>query len=352
MIDAVGYAAKAEKKKLEPYSFQRRELNDNDVYIEIKYCGVCHSDIHQVNNDWGFGLYPMVPGHEIVGVVKQVGPKVSLYQEGDTVGVGCLVDSCQKCESCKEDLEQFCEKGSVATYSSKEYGSESVTQGGYSSSIVVREEFVLKIPENLDLAAAAPLLCAGITTYSPLKHWKMKAGDKIGVVGLGGLGHMAVKLAKAMSIHVTVFTTSPSKVEDALALGADKVVLSKDESAMKEMAGELDFIINTVAAVHNLNSYLQCLKRDGQMIMVGLPDQPYPSFAVSDLIFARKAVAGSLIGGIKETQEMLDFCGEHDIVCDIEKIDIQEINEAYERTVKGDVKYRFVIDMESLKKDS
>ncbi len=351
MIKSVGYAAKGEKQKLTSFRFQRRELRDNDVLIDIKYCGICHSDIHQVNNDWGGSLYPMVPGHEIVGVVKKVGVKVTRYKEGDAVGVGCLVDSCQDCMSCKENLEQFCDKGAVGTYSSKEYENGAVTQGGYSNCIVVRQEFVLHVPKNLDLAAAAPLLCAGITTYSPIKHWKMKAGDKLGVVGLGGLGHIAVKLAKAMNIDVTVFTTSSIKVEDAKKLGANHVVLSKNEDEMKLIANQLDFIINTVAAAHDLNSYLQCLKRDGKMIMVGLPDKPHPSFAVSELIFHRKTVAGSLIGGIKETQEMLDFCGEHGIVCDIEKINIQDINEAYKRTIKGDVKYRFVIDIASLKED-
>ncbi len=350
MIETIGYAAKAEKDKLKSFAFQRRELNDNDVLIEIKYCGVCHSDIHQVNNDWGGSLYPMVPGHEIVGIVKKVGSNVNLYKEGDTVGVGCLVDSCQECDSCKEDLEQYCEKGGIGTYNSKEYDGKTLTQGGYSSCIVVREEFVLRIPENLDLMAAAPLLCAGVTTYSPIKHWKMKAGDRLGVVGLGGLGHMAIKLAKAMSIHITLFTTSPEKVEDAKKLGADEVVLSKNKDEMEKMANKLDFIIDTVAAIHDINSLQLCLKRDGKMIMVGLPDKPYPDVMISNIIFKRKTLAGSLIGGIKETQEMLDFCGEHDIVCEIEKINIEDINQAYERTIKGDVKYRFVIDMASLKK--
>ncbi|MCH9632652.1 MAG: Aldehyde reductase YahK [Chlamydiae bacterium] len=349
MIECIGYGAKGEKQKLTSLSFPRRDLRDNDVLIDIKYCGVCHSDIHQVNNDWGGSLYPMVPGHEIVGIVKEVGSNVRTYKKGDVVGVGCLVDSCQECPSCKENLEQYCDKGAVGTYNSKEYESGAATQGGYSTSVVVREEFVVRVPENLDLAAAAPLLCAGITTYSPIKHWKMEAGHKLGVVGLGGLGHMAVKLARAMSINVTVFTTSPEKVDDAKKLGADHVVLSKNEDEMKAMAKQLDFVINTVAAVHNLDSYLQCLKRDGKMIMIGLPDKPYPNIEVSELIFHRKTLAGSLIGGIKETQEMLDFCGEHDIVCDIEKINIQDINEAYKRTIEGDVKYRFVIDIASLK---
>ena len=346
MIKAKGFAAPAANAPLTPFSFERRDLRDNDVHIEIHYCGVCHSDVHQVRDEWGRGMFPMVPGHEIVGKVIAVGSKVRKFNIGDLAGVGCMVDSCQECPSCHEDLEQFCEHGFVGTYNSKNKDG-SPTYGGYSNSIVVREEFCLSIPKNLDLAATAPLLCAGITTYSPLRHWKVTQGQKVGVVGLGGLGHMAVKLANAMGAHVTVFTTSPSKVEDAKRLGAHEVIISKDMAQMQSHANTFDFILDTVSAPHDYNLYLSLLHRDGNMVLVGLPDKP-PTLQAAALIMGRRKLGGSLIGGIKETQEMLDFCGKHNIVSDIEMIPIQKINEAYERMIKSDVKYRFVIDLKSL----
>lgn len=350
MYDSKGYAAHSSKDLLKPFSFKRRGLRENDVFIEIQYCGVCHSDIHQVRDEWSGTRYPIVPGHEIIGIVKEVGPKVSKHQVGDVVGVGCLVDSCQKCFSCKEHLEQYCETSNVPTYNGKEYQTGETTYGGYSTNLVCREDFVLKIPENLDLAKAAPLLCAGVTTYSPLKHWGVKAGDRVGIVGLGGLGHMAVKIANAMSAEVVVFTTSESKVEDAKRLGASEVVISKDESQMKKMMNSMDLILNTVGASINLNPYIDTLKRDKTMVMVGLPEKPHSSLEVARLISKRRSLGGSLIGGIKETQEALDFCGKHNLVADIEIISINQINEAYDRAVKGDVKYRFVIDIASLSK--
>lgn len=350
MYETKGYAAHSEKDPLKPFSFKRRDLRDNDVFLEIQYCGVCHSDIHQVRSEWNGTDYPIVPGHEIVGVVKEIGSSVSKYQVGDTVGVGCLVDSCKKCTSCNEHLEQYCEKGKVPTYNGKDLITGETTFGGYSTNLVCREDFVLKIPKNLELANTAPLLCAGITTYSPLKHWKVSATDRVGVVGLGGLGHMAVKIANAMSAQVVVFTTSTSKVDDAKRLGASEVIISKNESEMKKMAGSMDLILNTVGAPIDLNPYLETLKRDKTMVMVGLPEKPHLSLEMSKLISKRRSIAGSLIGGIKETQEMLDFCGEHGIVSDIEKININQINEAYDRVVKGDVKYRFVIDIATLAK--
>ncbi|WP_413586054.1 NAD(P)-dependent alcohol dehydrogenase [Bdellovibrio sp. HCB274] len=346
MIKAKAFAAPSAKAPLAPFSFERRELRDNDVHIEIHYCGVCHSDVHQVRDEWGKGMFPMVPGHEIVGKVVAVGSKVKKFKAGDLAGVGCMVDSCLDCASCKEGLEQFCENGFVGTYNSKEKDG-APTYGGYSTSIVAREEFCLSIPKNLDLAAAAPLLCAGITTYSPLRHWKVTKGQKVGVVGLGGLGHMAVKLANAMGANVAVFTTSPSKVEDAKRLGAHEVIISKDMEQMKAHMGSFDFIIDTVSAPHDYNLYLSMLRRDGNMVLVGLPDTP-PTLAAGALIMGRRKLGGSLIGGIQETQEMLDFCAKHGIVSDIEMIPIQKINEAYERMIKSDVKYRFVIDMKSL----
>ncbi|WP_413583201.1 NAD(P)-dependent alcohol dehydrogenase [Bdellovibrio sp. HCB288] len=346
MIKAKAFAAPSAKAPLAPFSFERRELRDNDVHIEIHYCGVCHSDVHQVRDEWGKGMFPMVPGHEIVGKVTAVGSKVKKFKVGDLAGVGCMVDSCLDCASCKEGLEQFCERGFVGTYNSKEKDG-APTFGGYSTSIVTREEFCLSIPKNLDLAAAAPLLCAGITTYSPLRHWNVTKGQKVGVVGLGGLGHMAVKIANAMGANVAVFTTSPSKVEDAKRLGAHEVIISKDMEQMKAHMGSFDFIIDTVSAPHDYNLYLSMLRRDGNMVLVGLPDTP-PTLAAGALIMGRRKLGGSLIGGIQETQEMLDFCAKHGIVSDIEMIPIQKINEAYERMIKSDVKYRFVIDMKSL----
>ena len=348
MIPTLSYAAHAARAPLAPYRFERREPREHDVVIEILYCGVCHSDLHTVRDEWGNGNYPIVPGHEMVGRVTRVGGGVSKFKPGDLAGVGCMVDSCRQCANCRDDLEQFCMQGATFTYAGKDRVDGSPTQGGYSSQIVVDEAFVLRISDKLDLAAVAPLLCAGITTYSPLKHWKVGKGSKVGVIGLGGLGHMALKLAHAFGATVVQFTTSPSKREDALRLGADEVVLSNDPAQMKAHAGSFDFILDTVSAPHDLNVYLQMLKRDGTMTLVGVPDSP-PTVAAGSLIFGRRALAGSLIGGIAETQEMLDFCAEHGIVADIEKIRIQDINQAYERMLKSDVKYRFVIDMASLK---
>ena len=348
MIPTLSYAAHAARAPLAPYRFERREPREHDVVIEILYCGVCHSDLHTVRDEWGTGSYPIVPGHEMVGRVTRVGGGVSKFSPGDLAGVGCMVDSCRQCANCKDDLEQFCMQGATFTYAGKDRVDGSPTQGGYSSQIVVDEAFVLRISDKLDLAAVAPLLCAGITTWSPLKHWKVGKGSKVGVIGLGGLGHMALKLAHAFGATVVQFTTSPSKREDALRLGADEVVLSNDPEQMKAHAGSFDFILDTVSAPHDLNGYLQMLKRDGTMTLVGLPETP-PTIHGGALIFGRRALAGSLIGGIAETQEMLDFCAEHGIVADIEKIRIQDINEAYERMLKSDVKYRFVIDMASLK---
>ena len=350
MLPTLSYAAKSAKAPLAPYRFERRDPRDLDVVIDILYCGVCHSDLHTVRDEWGKGEYPIVPGHEIVGRVTAVGKGVTKFKVGDMAGVGCMVDSCRECASCKEDLEQFCEKGATFTYVSKDRHDGSVTQGGYSSQIVVDEAFTLHISDKLDPAAAAPLLCAGITTYSPLKHWKVGKGSKVGVVGLGGLGHMALKLAHAFGATVVQFTTSESKRADALRLGADDVVLSNNAEQMKAHAGTFDFILDTVSAKHDLDVYLQMLKREGTMTLVGVPDKP-AELAAGALIFGRRSLAGSLIGGIAETQEMLDFCAEHGIVSEIEKIDIQDINEAYERMLKSDVKYRFVIDMASLKKE-
>ncbi|APG59067.1 NAD(P)-dependent alcohol dehydrogenase [Christiangramia salexigens] len=341
------YAAKTKEADLEPYDIKRRELLPNDVKIEIEYCGVCHSDIHQVRNDWGNSKYPVVPGHEIIGRVTEVGKEVSNFKKGDLVGVGCMVDSCQECESCKQDLEQYCENGMVATYNGPDKHLGGHTFGGYSEMVVVREKFVLKIPENLDTKAVAPLLCAGITTWSPLRQWNVKKGDKVGVIGLGGLGHMGVKFASALGAHVVMVTTSESKIDDARKLGADEVLISKDEEQMKKHQGSFDFLLNTVPVGHDTNPYIGLLKRDATMVLVGAIDSV--DLHGGGLIMGRKRVAGSLIGGIKETQEMLDFCGEHNIVSDIEMIDIQNINEAYERVIKSDVKYRFVIDMKSIK---
>jgi len=350
MLPTLSYAASSAKAPLAPYRFERRDPRDKDVVIEILYCGVCHSDLHTVRDEWGKGEYPIVPGHEIIGRVTAVGKGVSKFKVGDMAGVGCMVDSCRECASCKEDLEQFCEKGATFTYVGKDRHDGSVTQGGYSSQIVVDEAFTLHISDKLDPAAAAPLLCAGITTYSPLKHWKVGKGSKVGVVGLGGLGHMALKLAHAFGATVVQFTTSESKREDAMRLGADEVVLSNNAEQMNAHAGTFDFILDTVSAKHDLDVYLRMLKREGTMTLVGVPDKP-AELAAGALIFGRRSLAGSLIGGIAETQEMLDFCAEHGIVSDIEKINIQDINEAYERMLKSDVKYRFVIDMASLKKE-
>lgn len=348
MLKSVGYAAHAEDKPLEYFKFERRELEDQDVQIEILYCGVCHSDLHLARNEWGGSIFPIVPGHEIVGRVSKVGKQASKYKVGDTVGVGCMVDSCGHCANCDDGYEQYCDNGFVATYNSEEKQTGGVTYGGYANNIVVHEDFVLKVSEKLDLAAVAPLLCAGITSYSPLRHWGVKKGHKVGIVGLGGLGHMGVKLAKAMGAEVVLFTTSPNKVEDAKRLGADAVVISKNEEEMKAHTNSFDFILNTVAAKHDLDAYMRLLRRDGNMTLVGLPAEPHPSPQVINLIAKRRSLAGSLIGGIAETQEMLDFCAEHNITSDIELIDIDYINDAYERMLKSDVKYRFVIDIASL----
>lgn len=345
---AKGIATHSATDKLGPFDFERRDVGPKDVDIEILYSGICHSDIHQARNEWGNARYPMVPGHEIVGRVKNTGAEVKKFKAGDIVGVGCMVDSCRECASCHDGLEQYCEKGFVGTYNGIDRKTGQVTYGGYSDHIVVDEAFVLSVPKNLDLKAVAPLLCAGITSYSPLRHWKVKAGDKVGIVGLGGLGHMGVKLASAMGAHVVMITTSPEKGNDAKKLGADEVLLSKDTGAMAAHANSFDFILNTIPVAHDVNPYIDLLKRDSAMCIVGAV-VPLPDLAANKLIFQRKTIAGSLIGGVPETQEMLDFCGENNIVCDVEMIGVNDINTAYDRTVKGDVKYRFVIDMATLK---
>lgn len=345
-MECKGYAAKSANDPLSPFSFDRRELRDNDVLIDIQYCGICHSDIHQARNEWGTSIFPMVPGHEIMGVVKEVGSKVTKFKVGDHAGVGCMVNSCGKCANCKEDYEQFCDAVPTFTYNSIDKDGKP-TFGGYSNAIVVDEKFVLNVPKALDLSRAAPLLCAGITTYSPLRHWKVGKGQKVGVMGLGGLGHMGIKLAHAFGAHVVCFTTSASKVEDAKRLGADEVIISKNADEMKKHVKSFDFLLNTISAQIDLTPYLQLLKRDGTMVLVGVPEKA-PELPAFSLIDGRKSLAGSLIGGVKETQEMLDFCAEHNILSDIELIPIQKVNEAYERMLKNDVKYRFVIDMKSL----
>jgi uncharacterized zinc-type alcohol dehydrogenase-like protein len=342
------YGTESHKDNLKEMTIERRDVLENDVKIDILYCGVCHSDIHAAKNDWGNSKYPLVPGHEIVGKVVEVGSKVKNYKKDDLVGVGCMVDSCQECQPCENDLEQFCEKGMVGTYNGKNKHTGKQTFGGYSTTVTVREEFVLKIPTNLDTKAVAPLLCAGITTFSPLSHWNVKKGDKVGVVGLGGLGHMGIKFAHAMGAKTIMITTSPDKAKDAKRLGADEVIISKNEDEMKAHKNSFDFILNTVPVKHDINPYLNLLKIDATMCMVGAIE-PLEPMNGGNLIMGRKRVAGSLIGGIKETQEMLDFCGEHDITSDIEMIDMQDINTAIERVTDNDVKYRFVIDMDSLK---
>ena len=341
------FSTTAPTARLSPATIERRQPGARDVQIKITYCGVCHSDLHFARNEWGFTTYPAVPGHEIVGRVTAVGPGVTKFKVGDTVGVGCLVDSCRTCPSCRQGLEQFCENGMVMTYGSTDPILGGGTLGGYSQSIVVTEDFVLRMPANLNLAAAAPLLCAGITTYSPLRHWKVGPGQNVGVVGLGGLGHMALKFAHAFGAKVTLFTTSPGKSADARRLGADDVVISRDEKQMAAHAGRFDFILDCVSAQHDLNAFFNLLKRDGHLVLVGAPEKPLPVQAFP-LIMRRRSFSGSLIGGLPETQEMLDFCGAHNITCDIEMIRMDQINEAYERMLKSDVKYRFVIDMASL----
>ncbi|GHH60174.1 MULTISPECIES: NAD(P)-dependent alcohol dehydrogenase [Gammaproteobacteria] len=350
MSHAHGYAARSADQALAPFSFERREPGPHDVRIDILYCGVCHSDLHTVRNEWQNTLYPSVPGHEIVGRVSAVGSEVKGFKVGDIAGVGCMVDSCRTCPSCREGEEQYCEAGFTGTYNGPMFGGEN-TYGGYSDHIVVDENYVLQIRHGEDeLAAVAPLLCAGITTYSPLAHWKVGPGQKVGIVGLGGLGHMGVKIAKAMGAKVVLFTTSEQKRADALRLGADEVVVSKDPEQMAAQANSLDFILNTVAAQHNLDPFLNALKRDGAMVLVGAPEHPHPAPTVFNLIMKRRTLAGSLIGGIRQTQEMLDFCARHGIVSDIEMIRMDEIEQAYARMLKGDVKYRFVIDMATLGK--
>jgi len=346
------YATQGADKPLAPFNLERRKLRPHDVQIEILYCGVCHSDLHTARNEWKGTTYPCVPGHEIVGKVTKIGPEVKNFKEGDTVAVGCLVDSCRTCSSCKENLENYCEVGFVLTYNGIDKHDKTVTYGGYSTQIVVDDHFVLHVPKGFsekELPGVAPLLCAGITTYSPLRHWKVGKGSKVGVVGLGGLGHMAVKLAHAMGAQVVLFTSSANKTADAKRLGADEVALTKNPQDLKKYANSLDLILNTVSASHNLDTYLELLKRDGTMCMLGAPEHPHPSPTVQNLIFKRRNIAGSIIGGLKETQEMLDFCAKHHITSDIEIIPIQKINEAYERMLKSDVKYRFVIDIASLK---
>lgn len=343
------YAAQSEDSKLAPHSIQRRELRDDDVAIDITYCGVCHTDIHYAENDWGGTVYPVVPGHEIIGKVTAVGNKVKGFSVGDTVGVGCLVDSCRECASCEKGLEQYCLNGMVPTYNGEDLHDQSVTYGGYSEKIVVSDRFVVRVSDKLDPAKAAPLLCAGITTYSPLRHFGVTEGHKVGVIGMGGLGHMGVKFAKAMGAEVTIFTRSESKVAEAKKQGADHVVISTDDSQMEAAAETFDFLLDTVPVQHDLNPYINCLKVDGTHILVGLLEPVDPALQAGALVMKRRVLAGSLIGGLPETQEMLDFCAEHDIHCDVEMLDIKNINEAFVRMKKGDVKYRFVIDMDTLK---
>ena len=346
MIPAKGYAAQSPTTDLASWNFERREAGPHDVQFDILYCGVCHSDLHQIKDEWFPGIFPMVPGHEIVGKVKKVGSKVSKFKTGDLAAVGCLVDSCRSCDNCKEGLEQYCTSGAVGTYNS--LGKDGVpTYGGYSNTIVVHEDFVLKVSEKLSLAAVAPLLCAGITTYSPLRHWKIGKGHKLAVLGLGGLGHMAVKFGVAFGAEVTVLSTSPAKESDAKKLGAHKFVVTSDKEQVKGVKGYYDFILDTVSAPHDFKFYLSLLKTNGTHILVGLPPKPLevPPFAI---VGGRKSVAGSSIGGLPETQEMLDYCAKNNIVSDIELIDIKDIHKAYDRMIKGDVRYRFVIDMATL----
>lgn len=341
------YAAYSANEELKPFSFEYKPVKPNEVAIDILYCGICHSDVHSARNEWtsfSEAVYPMVPGHEIVGVVREVGEHVKKFKKGDKVGVGCLVGSCRHCGECEEGLEQFCSE-KVFTYNSQVPELGRATYGGYAEHIVVNEDFVLTIPEGVDLAKTAPLLCAGITVYSPMMHWKIQPGDRIGIVGIGGLGHVAVKIAKAMGAYVVVFTTSTSKLTEAKSLGADEVVISKDAAEMAAQANRFSFILSTVAAPHDLDPYVSLLKRDGVIVFVGLPSENHPSPFMGNFIFSRRSMAGSLIGGVKETQEMLEFCAKHNITADIEMIPMEYINTAYERMIKNDVKYRFVIDM-------
>lgn len=347
MLPTRGYATQGPKSRLEPFDFTRRDPGAHDVLLQIDYCGICHSDIHQARGEWGNSIYPMVPGHEVTGRVTRVGPSVTKFKEGDLVGVGCFVDSCRTCPSCKDGQEQFCEKQLVFTYNSTEMDGKTPTYGGYSNQMVVDENYVVRIPSTLSLSGAAPLLCAGITTYSPLKEFGVKRGDRVGVVGLGGLGHMGVKIAAAMGADVTVFSTSTRKQADAKRLGAKDFILSTDSNAMKGVANQFHLILDTVAASHDLNVYVNALRRDGTLVVVGVSVEPAP-IAIFPLIMGRRRIAGSVIGGIRQTQEMLDFCGQHNIPADVEIVPIQDVEKAYDRTVKGDVRFRFVIDMKSL----
>ena len=347
MLHTPAYAAKAAKAPIEPYEIIRREPGAHDVLIDILYCGICHSDIHQARDEWGGSIFPMVPGHEIVGIVVKTGGHVTKWKIGDTVGVGCFIDSCRECEACLEGEEQFCEAGMSPTYNGYERDSKTPTYGGYSTRITVNEDYVLRIPSGMPLERVAPLLCAGITTYSPLKHFGVKPGDEVAILGLGGLGHIGVKIAKAMGARVTVLSHSPGKRDDALALGADDFVATSNENAFRENEKRFDFILDTVSAMHDYNAYLGLLKRDSSMVLVGIPE-PVP-LSAAPLVMQRRHLSGSLIGGIRETQEMLDFCAEHGVLSDVEVIPVQKVNEAYERVLKSDVRYRFVIDIASLK---
>ncbi len=347
MLHTPAYAAKAAKAPIEPYEIIRREPGAHDVLIDILYCGICHSDIHQARDEWGGSIFPMVPGHEIVGIVVKTGGHVTKWKIGDTVGVGCFIDSCRECEACLEGEEQFCEEGMSATYNGYERDGKTPTYGGYSTRITVNEDYVLRIPSGMPLERVAPLLCAGITTYSPLKHFGVKPGDEVAILGLGGLGHIGVKIAKAMGARVTVLSHSPGKRGDALALGADDFVATSNENAFRENEKRFDFILDTVSAMHDYNAYLGLLKRDSSMVLVGIPE-PVP-LSAAPLVMQRRHLSGSLIGGIRETQEMLDFCAEHGVLSDVEVIPVQQVNEAYERVLKSDVRYRFVIDIASLK---
>jgi len=348
MSTTAGYAAHSATTPLESLSFDRREPGANDVEIDIQYCGVCHSDLHTARNEWNMTVYPVIPGHEIVGRVSRVGTGVTHFAAGDLAAVGCMVDSCGTCADCVEGLEQYCQSFPILTYNSPDKHSGGMTYGGYAKRIVVDQKFVLRVPANLPLPGAAPLLCAGITTYSPLRHWGVTRGKKVGIAGLGGLGHMGLKFAHALGAHTVLFTTSPGKEADARRLGADDVVISANPDEMKRHAGSFDFILDTVSAPHNLDAFTALLKRDATLCLVGAPAQPHPSPAIFNLVFRRRQIAGSLIGGIRETQEMLDFCGQHGITSDVEMIKMQDINVAYERMLKSDVRYRFVIDMASL----
>ncbi|WP_291272061.1 NAD(P)-dependent alcohol dehydrogenase [Geothrix sp.] len=348
-LNALGYAAQSATADLAPFHFERRDPRPDDVVIDILYCGVCHSDLHTARNDWGWTTYPIVPGHEIIGRVREVGAQVTRFKVGDAVGVGCMVDSCRHCKPCEKGEEQYCKEGSTFTYGGQDRHDHTTTQGGYSDQIVVSDRFVLKVPDGLDLKGAAPLLCAGITTWSPLRHWKVGPGSQVAVVGLGGLGHMGLKLAKALGAEVTLFTRSKGKEADARRLGADHIVLSTDPAQMAAVADRFDLIVDTVPYIHDLNPYLPTLATSGTLVLVGYLGGLERLLNTTPMVLGRKSVAGSLIGGTKETQELLDFCGEHGIVSDVEVIRVQEINAAYERLLKGDVKYRFVLDLASLK---